>query len=441
MNRATILVVEDEEIVSLDIIRTLEMLDYAPVGTVRTGDAAIEKARDCAPDIVLMDINIPGTMNGLGAAEIIRKDLDIPVIFVTSYADDAVIEKAKLVNPYGYVLKPFTERDLKVAIEIALSRKAAETPGRRGGLPVSPGGYATLPDIRTLLLEDFFNDIVLLLYNSTEVKEQAFTTFIEMNLETRNDLLFAYSISRAHRKFLPEIRQGKIRICRMKDGDISPLIKTLSEISGKSDNADPVPLRFIMDFSGRSDREDILAAVDQVLAIQKKGIPVCGIIALFVGTNDDDLVKALSRNIPKVIVTTSQGAVISCADHSFPLEHLSFLPQPVVDETIKKVLEPVILSLLRKPISGYDLLHEIQERYNVSIPQSRIYTLLYKLQKKGYLSVNASGKSKVYFPTETGKIYIRQKLDEFNSVYHHILSEILHRNAGTSVNTGKKEQY
>jgi len=433
----------------MDIIKALETMDYYPLCTVRTGDEAIVKARDYAPDIVLMDINIPGTMDGLEAAGIIWEELGIPVIFVTSYADDETIEKAKHVNPYGFVLKPFTERELKVAIEIALSRKEAETMERRGGVPAisrdgaeKPDGKigesAALPDIRTLLLEDFFNDIVLLLYNNTEVKEQAFTTFIERNLETRGHLFFAYSISRAHRKFLTEIQQGKIRICRMKNADTGALRKIISDSGERSGIPDPVPLRFIMDFSERFDPGEIRAAVDPVLAMRERGVPVSGIIALSVGTSDDNLIKELSRVIPKVIVTTNRGTQISCADHSFPLEHLSFLPQPVVDETVKKVLEPVVLSLLRKPISGYDILHEIQKRYNVSIPQSRIYTLLYTLQEKGYLSVSTSGKSKIYYPTEAGKKYIRQKLDEFNSVYHHILAEIISRNAVTVVRAGKE---
>ena len=449
MNPATILIVEDEEIVSMDIVRTLGSMHYNPVCTVRTGDEAITKAREYRPDVILMDINIPGSMNGVDAAGIIREELNIPVIFVTSYADDATIEKAKHVHPYGYVLKPFSGRDLKVAIEIALSRKVAETEGMLGDIPVIAGGtaekpegnageYASLPDIRTLLLEDFFHDIVLLLYNDPEVKEQAFTTFIERNMEARDNLLFAYSLSRAHRKFLTEIQQGKIRICRMKIGNMTPLLDTLSELSERSDLPDPVPVRFIIDFSERVDHGDILTAVGQILAIRKKGVPVCGIIGLFVGTSDDDLVKELSRKIPKIIVTTSRGTMISCADHSFPLEHLTFLPQPVVDETVKKVLEPVVLSLLKKPVSGYDILHRIQEQYNVSIPQSRIYTLLYTLQKKGYLSVSSSGKSKVYYPTETGKTYIHQKLSEFNSVYHHILAEIISRKAGNGTNTRKE---
>jgi CheY-like chemotaxis protein len=440
VSNATVLVVEDEAIIRKDLLKTLESMHYDPLCAVSTGDEAVTKAREYVPDVVLMDINIPGTMNGIDAAGKIRDELAIPVIFVTSYSDDAVIEKVKQVNPYGYVIKPFTERDLKVAIEIALSRKIAETQDISGDMPVpagSPGKpgeenreYPGLSDIRTLLLGDFFHDIVLLIYNSAGVKELVFTSFIERSLKSKGSLLFAYSLSKAHRKFQREIQQGTIRTCRMKGGEISSLQQALSAIPEQSGSDEVLPLRVIIDFSEQFDQRDILGAVDLLLAIRKKGVPVCGIIALYAGAGDDTLVNELSQSIPKVIVTTNRGTVISCADHSFPLEHLSFLPQPVVDEVVKKLLEPVILSFLEKPVAGSEILHGIKERYNVSIPKARIYTRLYALQKMGYLATHMSRKTKLYYPTEAGKEYIRQKLEDFNSVFHHILVEVIDRDAG-----------
>jgi DNA-binding PadR family transcriptional regulator len=210
----------------------------------------------------------------------------------------------------------------------------------------------------------------------------------------------------------------------MKAGDAGPLKKILAEYQN-TPVTDPAPFRFIIDFSVRSDPESILTVVDDILAIRHNRVPVSGIVALAVGPDDDELVKALSLRIPRVIVTTGKGSVISCADHSYTLEHLSYLPQPVVDEMVKKVLEPVILAFLEKPVSGNDILQGIAERYNVSVPKARIYMKLYALEREGYLSVTVSGKSKVYTPTGTGDVYIRQKLREFNSVFHHILSEII----------------
>jgi len=439
MNPATILVVEDEVIVSMDLLQILETMQYFPLCAVRSGEEAVVKAREYTPDVVLMDINIPGTINGLDAAGIIREELGIPVIFVTSYSDDAIIEKAKHANPYGYVIKPFTERSLKVAIEIALSRKATELQDRLSGSPAIPAEPAETPvmagssnsslsDIRTLFVKGFFRDVALLVYSNTEIKEQVFASFIERNLNARGNLFFAYSFSRAHRNFLSEIQNGKIRVCRIKAGKLAPLREILSDAYASPGSATSVPLKILIDFSERYEPDDILAIVDQVIAVRKSGVPVSGIIALYSGMTDDILIKALSEKIPSVVAATSYGTLISCADQSFPLESLSFLPQTVVDETVKKILEPVVLSLLEKPISGYNILKEIRGRYNLSVPKARVYMQLYDLQKNGYLSVSTVGKSKVYFPTEAGKKHIRQKLDEFRSVFHHILAEMADHN-------------
>jgi len=128
VDKPKILVVEDEAIISRDIVMSLEAMHYHPICAVRTADDAITKAREYAPDLILMDINIHGTMDGIGAAKIIRNELHIPVVFVTSCGDEATIARAQESTPYGYVLKPFFDRDLKIAVDSALSKKATETP-------------------------------------------------------------------------------------------------------------------------------------------------------------------------------------------------------------------------------------------------------------------------------------------------------------------------
>ncbi len=105
---------------------------------------------------------------------------------------------------------------------------------------------------------------------------------------------------------------------------------------------------------------------------------------------------------------------------SLPNRFLSF-PQATIDDVVKKSLELVVLSLLDKPISGNDIVHEIHNRFNVLIPQARVYMLLYDLEQNGYMEVRMSGKSKLYCPTEKGKKYISQKLNDIKLVFRHIL--------------------
>ena len=120
MEKAQILIVEDDSIIAMDIENRLKKLGYSVSGIVNYAEKAIEKVEELNPDLVLMDIVLKGEMDGIDAAEIIRSRFDIPVVFLTAYADEERFERAKLTIPFGYILKPFQDRDLKITIEMVL---------------------------------------------------------------------------------------------------------------------------------------------------------------------------------------------------------------------------------------------------------------------------------------------------------------------------------
>jgi len=126
MTPTRILVVEDESIVALDIQDRLESLGYEVPATVASGENAIEQAGILRPDLVLMDIHLQGQMDGVAAADQIRRQFGIPVIYLTANADHPTVERAKVTEPFGYVIKPFEERELHTTIEIALYKHQAE---------------------------------------------------------------------------------------------------------------------------------------------------------------------------------------------------------------------------------------------------------------------------------------------------------------------------
>jgi diguanylate cyclase (GGDEF)-like protein/PAS domain S-box-containing protein len=126
MSKASILIVEDESIIALDIRNNLENNGYQAADQANRGEEAIKKAGELNPDLVLMDINLKGEMNGIEAAKQIRARFDIPVIFLTAFADQSTIERASKAEPYGYVLKPFADRELAIAIELALYKHSME---------------------------------------------------------------------------------------------------------------------------------------------------------------------------------------------------------------------------------------------------------------------------------------------------------------------------
>ncbi|MCG6138391.1 MAG: ATP-binding protein [Nostoc sp. LLA-1] len=127
MGQVRILVVEDEVIVARTIASQLNQLGYMVTGTASSGKVAISKAWETKPELVLMDIILKGDMDGIAAATCIREQLGIPVIFLTAYGDDDTLQRAKLTQPFGYVVKPFTSKDLRIAVEIGLLKHKLES--------------------------------------------------------------------------------------------------------------------------------------------------------------------------------------------------------------------------------------------------------------------------------------------------------------------------
>lgn len=126
MTETKVLIVEDERIVALDLQYQLRRLGYAVSDIASSGEEALRIAEEVQPDVVLMDIRLGGVLDGVETAEQLRDHSDVPVVFLTAYADDRTLERAKATEPFGYLLKPFEERELQVAIKIALYRHSME---------------------------------------------------------------------------------------------------------------------------------------------------------------------------------------------------------------------------------------------------------------------------------------------------------------------------
>jgi diguanylate cyclase (GGDEF)-like protein/PAS domain S-box-containing protein len=127
MAKATIIVVEDEMIVARDLQRTLIRLGYAVAGLAASGEEALALVAARPPDLVLMDIHLAGEMDGIAAADHIHQRQGLPVVFLTAHSDAATFQRAQATEPYGYVSKPFEERELEIALGIALYRHQVES--------------------------------------------------------------------------------------------------------------------------------------------------------------------------------------------------------------------------------------------------------------------------------------------------------------------------
>lgn len=120
------MLVDDEAIITMQLEKRLSSMGYEVVGVASSGIESVDMARKLRPDLVLMDIVMPGPVDGIDAASRIRAELDIPIIFLTAFADETNISRAKDAEPFGYIVKPFHEKEIQASIEVALHKRAGE---------------------------------------------------------------------------------------------------------------------------------------------------------------------------------------------------------------------------------------------------------------------------------------------------------------------------
>jgi len=194
MNAARILIVEDDRIVARDIKQQLARMGHVVVGMSATGEAAIQLAGRHQPDLVLMDIRLEGEMDGIEAARRIRDAHHIPIVFLTAYANDETVRRASLTEPFGYLLKPFEEPQMRTVIQMALYKHASDAKLRMGERRYA----ATLASIRdgVILCDsagrvEFMNRVAETMtgWTSAEAVGQPLgTVFVAVDEETQDHL-------------------------------------------------------------------------------------------------------------------------------------------------------------------------------------------------------------------------------------------------------------
>lgn len=130
MSNTQIVVVEDEAIVAKNIELELISMGYAVAATAASGEEALQKVAQVHPDLVLMDIALKGSLDGVQTAEQIQERFDVPIIYLSAYADEQTLQRAKKTGPFGYLLKPYEEKELQTTIEIALHKHKTEVARR-----------------------------------------------------------------------------------------------------------------------------------------------------------------------------------------------------------------------------------------------------------------------------------------------------------------------
>ena len=200
---ATILIVEDELLIAADIERTLVRLGHAPLEPVDSSEEALEVLSSQAVELVLMDVNIAGTMDGIATALQVRRQFNLPVVFLTARTDTPTINRAKVADPYGYITKPYTDDSIKVAVELALY-KAYQSPAPRPALVAPPVEPAPEPVVVTADKVDDFMFVAkgarwVKVYLKDIVYFEAKQNYVQLHTETEK-LVFYHTFKQLEAK-------------------------------------------------------------------------------------------------------------------------------------------------------------------------------------------------------------------------------------------------
>jgi len=271
-----------------------------------------------------------------------------------------------------------------------------------------------------VMVKGFSDKPGLYLYSGGVDKYTLFSRSLEQGIRRSESCLYAYYHTKLRSSLNPLIQIGQLKILELRDHlhTLSPWIA--NQRSTLKNNKYSAGLRFVFDFSRADDVDAILNAKEEVLCAADS-IPVSGIFAFDLATVSEDLVAEFSRDLPRVVVATDRGNLLSFSPEYYPVSGINLVKQDTVDDVVKKMLEPLILSSLSKPASGYDIIREINDQFHVMIPMARVYTYLYDLEEKGYLDTKAEGRSKIYVPTPEGEVYISRRMREIHTVLRNIM--------------------
>lgn len=232
MSQTRILVVEDENIVALDMVNRLKSFGYQVVDRVGNGRDAIKVAQEAMPDAILMDIQLKGDIDGVEAAETIRQTVDIPVIYITAYADNDTLDRAKVTEAFGYLIKPYNDRELYTNIEVALYKHKMEKRVRKSERWLD----ITLNSIADGVIAADSSDNVRFLNPAAE-KLTGYT--LEQSKGKPLDAVFVLSRDRElEKRMQPEIGGDQVKnyLLHSREGDIVPIEVTRSSIMDETNN-------------------------------------------------------------------------------------------------------------------------------------------------------------------------------------------------------------
>jgi len=279
---------------------------------------------------------------------------------------------------------------------------------------------------KIVLLSDFFSEDILYFYGDSTDKYSFFTCSLEHGLTNSELCLYGFYHTQIITRFNEDIQEMRMDIFELRNG-IDALIEEIESCCEKIYHSNSLmAFRFLFDFSKVKKIEDIIMLKNHIQEKKKQSFPISGIYAFNIKSLKTDEISEISKGIPRIIMATSDEQFISFPigknEPSNPCNLMNMVDQSIVEDIIKNSLETVIISLLNRPISGLDIIKEIQSRFGVMVPMTRVYSILLDLEDKEILTMHKSGNKKIYTPTISGKEILEKRREDLAKIYTHILS-------------------
>ncbi len=300
MTDIKIMIVEDEAIVAEDIKHMLKSMDYQVPAVVSTANEAIQKAEETRPNLVLMDIMLKGKSDGIEAAQVIHKKWGTPIIYLTAYADEPTLQRAKLTQPYGYIIKPFEKKELKTNIEIALYKYNMEKK-----LKESEKKYRTLFEDSgdAMFMSDKDGNFIDINQSSIELFGYTKAEMLNMNLSNLYEDPTNKEIIMNEIEKYTQIRNYEIGM-KKKNGQLISCLMTITLNHGNNLQKEPNLQGIIRDITERKIKENALKRKAENLDKRFKELQCLYSISNLVETPDielKDIIQETVSLIPKAL--------------------------------------------------------------------------------------------------------------------------------------------
>jgi len=271
----------------------------------------------------------------------------------------------------------------------------------------------------TVFLAGSLRDISFLAYDHGVNRFTFFQHFISHALEEQDQVIYAYYSTNLVSPLKKAIVEKKIILYELRNG-VNGLIALLNELCYQ-ETSNHIKIHVVFDFSRRCDLQSVLALLRTIISIKGSPVSISGIIAFDLHVLSDEYMQEISAIIPSIIFISNTTNVIAFPAVSRGSSIAGIISQDIVDSVVKHSLEQLILMNLKQPVSGFDILKDISDRFHVEIPLARVYSYLYNLENTGLVTMETRGRSKVYVPTEKGRVFIDMRLRDLQAAHEFIL--------------------